>query len=769
MIPTPLKERHAPQWRVLAYIKDPLYGGNGARKFVEIKGFKNVSTNLSMSGQGSATISFPDHKSALLRFISYDSIVDSESKNSGVETTNTYAIAWLDAVMSDSSSNYFKGMWNDTVVSRGDVKFMDPANARFVEQSRSRGNILSNKDLNAIKSLQSSDTENFLIYALPFIDLFDPVFVDAKGQDGFWYAKFTGFVTRVQDSYARTGGQELQINCKDMSVLLDNVSLVTAWNKIPEAEKKTILNDFVYSIESNLVASNHVGYSNVFADPRLKSMQDIILKIIGDAQAMWRMDKFGDNVGIKAFKFDTGKAFPYYGISGRRGSIQIANNNPINMNPNIFKSDHTLVKHHYLYDPNTLLGEKKILIDPMLQDFDNLFIHKTLSSGLALYKDSMKSADAIIADLVAKMMAYRYFDGNGNLIIECPKLNALPNLDTYGGRSNATALRYKNPDPIKRTQINTKKTVIVQKGDTIARYFHIYGVDKQTLFDLNKDNKAVFTRIKGQRTGLRIGATVILGDEIEEQFSDPLTDVKNMWVAPDYASILTDKDSDYLWSTLLFHGKNYVMSNDDFITFSTAVDEAPLYTVAAMDAVFPMLEVPGEQLNNASPSLHGAAVADFDKLAKIGVRRFQTQSIYNVTWPNRLVGTRVLSHMAATVLERANAQADTGSLVLNHRPDLQLGRTYINLLRMKSYLILGITDSWTSGGAHSTTLTLGFGHPLHKTLAVPWSAIFAQPGAFGIQGGIDGFQAIKPAGTDGERTLDETYESNTEQPETRQA
>jgi len=101
-----------------------------------------------------------------------------------------------------------------------------------------------------------------------------------------------------------------------------------------------------------------------------------------------------------------------------------------------------------------------------------------------------------------------------------------------------------------------------------------------------------------------------------------------------------------------------------------------------------------------------------------------------------------------------NAQADAGSFVLNHRPELQVGRIYINPLRMKSYLIMGIGNSWSPGGQHVTTLNVSYGHPMYKTLEVPWSAMYSEPRAFGFTD-VNEYEKLKAASAEGEIKEDE--------------
>lgn len=138
----------------------------------------------------------------------------------------------------------------------------------------------------------------------------------------------------------------------------------------------------------------------------------------------------------------------------------------------------------------------------------------------------------------------------------------------------------------------------------------------------------------------------------------------------------------------------------------------------------------------------------------MGVRRYQVLDLYTGLDPKGPIKSRFLSLQCGAILERANAQADAGSFQLQQRPDLQLGRTFINPLRWKSSLITGISNTWSPGGAHTTTLTCTYGHPVHKTLESPWAAVQAEPKLFFGEGNLEKFSPLgpdgKPLGTTGD-------------------
>lgn len=643
-----LQERHEPQARVFMYIKDPIYGGN-SRKFVEILGFRSATTNITMTGQGSATVTFQNFKGCLIRYVSDTSVQMVETDGKGKETHNAYAREFVSKLCKNNTETYFKNLWNDTVVtqSRLTTELASASVSDFLGSGRARGDVADPPYNSANKVLN-----NDLVYALPFVNLFDPIFVDYIGQDGYWYAGFTGVVTSINENYPRTGDQAITIQCSDLNVLLDNSTLVVSWYNLPTQEKS--IRDFVYALEKIPNSTKEAAFQNVFTNE--KKVVDIVRKVVGQAQNLW---SFPDNpdVGTKGLYIDP---IPqeYHGISARRGCIQRMDTVE-KMGPERFNTNYALLENSYISNPtDTSGGCRKILMDPLIMQFDNLFLQKLLANSLSLFNDLLKSPNDVLNELTSRMIAYKYFDAHGNLIIELAKPNNYPNMESYGGKSVVTAIRHREKTVNNTAQVEPKNVVTMKSG-----------VD-----------------------GL-----------------------------------------DYDWLALNFHGKNYVLSQDDFIGFTSQIAEAPLITVAATDmSGWAYINGVPVELSKASSSLHGVAVADFDLLSKLGVKRYQTQSMYNVIWPSQATGSKVLSFQSAAMLERMNSLADSGTIQLNHRPELQLGRTIINPLRMKSYLITGITNTWSPGSMHTTTLTLTYGRPLHKTLETPWHAIFAEQSTFGF-------------------------------------
>lgn len=707
----PTVERTPPKARVLAYIKE--YYPDGPKKLVELKGVKSVNTSQVNSGIGTATITIANFKSSNIRYLGYQELTDAAS-NEQRATINSYGAEYIANKLTEEYT------WRDQTLNLASTSIFSNTDWGFAGiNSEELGSQIKNS-----KICQSQ----------PFVNLFDMIFVDYLGQDGFWYAGFSGLVSRVGDPRQTTGNQSLTLQCKDYGVLFDNTSLVTSFNMLNVAERNQRLRAFIYSTDEQLEASKS-SYTNIFSAYD-NSIEQVILEIVRRAQDMWRLDIMPDEgVGVKGLLFDTEKVYTYEGTSNRRGSIwhpQIMGDVD-QMKPEYFKKYYDLKKYHYMYDnskssqksgktprgyrPVSGVGDKKILIDPLIRELDQLFIAKMLNNTFTLFNDSLKSANEMLDEIAGKMMAYKYFDSNGNLIFELPKYNALPNLDKYGGRGESTVIKhssvsidYGNEDIWRVCILNGRgepETVFASYLDSAS------AVKASQALNREKDRSDITVYKDSVVGGLKITEDNKNGKQILAKSAEKTT----------------EGTLEHTYSTLNFHGINYVPSPDDDVGFDTSIDESTLITQSSIMADYSFLGIDPE-IKNTTLSLYGTAVESYDLLSKIGVRKYQSQNLYNVKWPNSIIGARVMSYMAAAVLSKINASADSGTAQFNHRPELQIGRTIIDPKRMKLYYITGVSQSWSQGSPIVTTLTLDFGHGIAQTLEQPWLSIAVEDAIF---------------------------------------
>ena len=345
-----LLERHEPQSRIYMYIKDPIYGGMG-RKFVEILGFRSVTTNLTMTGTGTATVVFPNFKGCLIRYVADTDIKSVETINKGKETYNSYAKEFISKLCKDNTETYFRNLWNDVVVTRVNSMTTLSSNSvsDFLSKGRTRGDV-EDPPYNSADKIKGHEIskKDVCVYALPFVNLFDPIFVDYIGQDGFWYAGFTGVVTSVNENYSKTGDQAITIQCSDLNVLLDNSTLVVSWFNLPAQEKS--ITDFVYSLEANANSSEKAGFQNIFsAGDRYKKVANIIEDVIKSAQDLWYF-KNDIDIGTKGLYIDP-EPKPYYGISARRGCVSKSGDLD-SIVPSQYTQPYGLYKEDYITRPS---------------------------------------------------------------------------------------------------------------------------------------------------------------------------------------------------------------------------------------------------------------------------------------------------------------------------------------------------------------------------------------------------------------------------------
>jgi hypothetical protein len=78
-----------------------------------------------------------------------------------------------------------------------------------------------------------------------------------------------------------------------------------------------------------------------------------------------------------------------------------------------------------------------------------------------------------------------------------------------------------------------------------------------------------------------------------------------------------------------------------------------------------------------------------------------------------------LNRLAYAHLQRINAFSKAGTITLNQRPDLWLGRNVFLAERQKLAYIMGTQNTWTPK-SHTTTLTLSYVHDPGVLIGNPW-------------------------------------------------
>jgi hypothetical protein len=70
-----------------------------------------------------------------------------------------------------------------------------------------------------------------------------------------------------------------------------------------------------------------------------------------------------------------------------------------------------------------------------------------------------------------------------------------------------------------------------------------------------------------------------------------------------------------------------------------------------------------------------------------------------------------------------NSLSETGSVIMNQRPDLQLGRTVYVPERNMMYYISSIQQKYVEGKRHTTTIQLTYGHRPEEPIGNPFEKL----------------------------------------------
>lgn len=164
------------------------------------------------------------------------------------------------------------------------------------------------------------------------------------------------------------------------------------------------------------------------------------------------------------------------------------------------------------------------------------------------------------------------------------------------------------------------------------------------------------------------------------------------------------------------HGRNYLIGDESLKRITRSVDESGLYTVVTTGAVFDFIST-GALLEKMGQT--GVALAPAKLQRLLGTRIFSGKSIVSA---GIAIEKRYLDRAAAVLLRRLNAQAATMSAELVQRPDLQPGRTMLDLERGKLYYNREATNDFAVGEEHSTTVKGNFGHFPEEPIGDAWLA-----------------------------------------------
>ncbi len=178
------------------------------KTFVQYKGFDQVSSNLSINGVGSASVSFPNKELMYLKSVNRP--------------------AWADQ-------------------KHDEVLTLKEALLKFKTES-------SAFDVQIPKSLFQSDKLLF-----PRVAPFDLIWIDYRGRNGQWYAGFSGVVTGYKETIRPGATPGFSIVAKDLRRLLQFTPIVTGLNNLSEVAS---LDNILLNFQDSSVAVENIFATN---------------------------------------------------------------------------------------------------------------------------------------------------------------------------------------------------------------------------------------------------------------------------------------------------------------------------------------------------------------------------------------------------------------------------------------------------------------------------------------------------------------------------
>jgi len=164
------------------------------------------------------------------------------------------------------------------------------------------------------------------------------------------------------------------------------------------------------------------------------------------------------------------------------------------------------------------------------------------------------------------------------------------------------------------------------------------------------------------------------------------------------------------------HGDEYVIVDDGFLSYSSTVNEENRVTSLSVGAREDWgISLDGDlQLSTNT----GYAIAGREETNKYGVRAKVLQSVML-----GFLQKEELNRYALACRNMLNTYVRTGRVVMNQRPDLQLGRTMYNVERNLLYYVRSISNDYVHGSHHRTSVELVMGHDPKNQIGNPFKQL----------------------------------------------
>lgn len=524
------------------------------------------------------------------------------------------------------------------------------------------------------------------------------IYVDVLGQDGKWYAGFTGIVTGFSDSFVAGESATVQLICKDYWRLLalNTLSIKQGLHPIEE--------NIVFERQQELSYSNYVR-SNIFEGVK---GQDIVKEIVDLTQLSLCWDAYVE-ILTKRNRNDIVTPRELKEVLGYNPQIKLSDKGGVLTVKDFFSrekflggvGDYEFTDNEYLggdhlrvvneaqirwrdggpslaaqakkpgegIDDGDAVGQLtgSILVDKYVREGVQAQVYRrVIDNVLAPYQIQRATGDSILRKVAEATHFDIFFDPNGNLIYQIPKFNNFP------GQFRVDFGR-------KKVNLNTSLS------SSVTRTEPVYSQDNE----------------------------------------------KGTWASGEY-DYSPDPDL-FAWKG---HGFNYAVTDISLIDWNFSFSEESLLTGLRVPAGLDWVttdEVIGARfllgltkLDEVVPNPFGVGNTVRDLQARFGARIQETAQIIIpdiFQYVTRQLSNEILNAFALASLNMLNSQADIGKVKLSNRADFVIGNNVWLVERQKLYYLQGTSMSIRTDGPMETTLDLGFGHDIAHRVTNPWIAI----------------------------------------------
>lgn len=652
--------------------------GAGA-KLTELRDWTTLQITRSRSGEGQMTVTLPNPRDKYIRVRKPRTRFYGSDVTAAGEMVDT----------GESLIQYYKNLAKEFLSRNA------PLNTEKLRGSEEQRQIeyMAKKWLFGISERSSSEAQvSFLRPAesVNGIALMQRIFVDIKGEDGQWYAGFSGIISRIDENFDVSGEPTVTLQCRDMLRFFgisQIILLLPLWAiKVPrfiqlakqgyQSTQKNLFSrkkvtEIIYEVtkiiqdsfcypavqsrwevvqKESLAASKaeNIRLETNDAGPEYKAM----LEFIGNKDNFWYKHNFWDMQVATVSKPE--ELMDFYGMLPlRRKFVEIdGSKNWINEGINSVDGQ----------EWNLDNCRAQVCIDSYLKEAEQSIAYQfAIAQTFELIDPGMIRADAICKHAAETMWCDWYADANGDVVFQMAKMNNLPASILCDSRVIAPS----------QEEVQEPPTASGQAPKIISR----------TL---------------GKKP---INMTFQPEDGREVYDYSPAPDLMPMQ-GHSYNYVLVDES---------VKGWNIGMSEDSIVTHVTvpfglqydvnpgALQDALRFTGYAEDAF-----------------LQG----------RYGIRCLVSSKIFagDIVRDDKN-GDKIRDAIAEHLMRMVNGGAMAGSIRLINRPDLDVGRTVLLFERQVIGYIDAVNLTVSKGQPITTNLTLSYIHDISRAIPNPWVSV----------------------------------------------